>query len=137
MPDHAYPDPDRLTLDDLDLDSQRRTNWFRWCEVTANGELYPTPEQLLANLPTVLRALCDYFFRARPHRWMPRTDLPPSSTRWRHAGITRSSNASALNPSVSIRDGPPPRLRRGVAWAARLFVKSDRAGRYVLSNSTG
>ena len=61
MPDHAYPDPHRLTLADLDLDSLTTDQLVSLVQGHRNGEPYPTSEQLLANLPTVLRALCDYF----------------------------------------------------------------------------
>ena len=61
MPDHAYPDPHRLTLADLDLDSLTTDQLVSLVQNHRNGEAYPTSEQLLANLPTVLRALCDYF----------------------------------------------------------------------------
>lgn len=47
-------------MDDLDPESAT-TDWL--IEIVRShctGEEYPTPEQLMANLPSVLRILCDH-----------------------------------------------------------------------------
>ena len=56
----AYPDPPRPTLDDLDPEMATTDRLIALVRSHREGEAYPTPEQLLANLPTVLRALCDH-----------------------------------------------------------------------------
>ncbi|MFZ1493351.1 MAG: hypothetical protein WAU60_08045 [Candidatus Competibacter denitrificans] len=55
-----YPDPDRPTLADLDSNSLTTDRLIALVRSHRAGEAYPTSEQLLANLPTVLRALSDY-----------------------------------------------------------------------------
>lgn len=60
MTEKTYPDPPRPTLDDLDPeDATTEALIARACS-HRDGEEYPTPAQLLANLPDVLRALCDH-----------------------------------------------------------------------------
>ena len=59
MPDSAYPTPPRPTLDDLDPDSVTTDRLIAMVRSHRDGEEYPTAEQLLANLPKVLRALGD------------------------------------------------------------------------------
>ena len=60
MTDSAYPAPHRQTLDDLDPESATTDRLIALVRSHRQGEEYPTPEQLLANLPVVLRALCDH-----------------------------------------------------------------------------
>ena len=60
MTDHTYPTPHRQTLADLDPESATTDRLIALARSHREGETYPTPEQLLANLPVVLRALCDY-----------------------------------------------------------------------------
>ena len=60
MTDRPDPDPSRPTLDDLDPKSTTTDRLIAMARSHREGETYPTPEQLLANLPVVLRALCDY-----------------------------------------------------------------------------
>ena len=60
MTDHAYPAPHRQTLADLDPESATTDRLIALARSHREGLDYPTPEQLLANLPAVLRALCDY-----------------------------------------------------------------------------
>ena len=59
MTDHAYPAPHRPTLADLDPESATTDALIARVRSHRQGEPYPTPEQLLAHLPVVLRALCD------------------------------------------------------------------------------
>ena len=91
------------------------------------------PEQLLANLPTVLRALCDYF------AFGPAT---PLNAAYRLASVIDAVETHRHYPFQQCIGTKPSvfnnsrmdltRLRRGVAWAARLPVKSDKAGRLRL-----
>ena len=60
MTDFPYPPPPRPTLDDLDPESATTDALIEMVRQHREGEDYPTPEQLLAGLPTVLRALCDH-----------------------------------------------------------------------------
>lgn len=60
MNDHLYPVPPRQTLADLDLDSLTTDQLIALVRSHREGEPYPTPEQLLVNLPVALRALADY-----------------------------------------------------------------------------
>ena len=55
-----YPAPHRLTLDDLDPESATTDTLIARVRQHRQGEEYPTAEQLLANLPVVLPALCDH-----------------------------------------------------------------------------
>lgn len=55
-----YPDPPRQTLADLDPESLTTDGLITLAHSHRQGEAYPTPEQLLVHLPTVLRALSDY-----------------------------------------------------------------------------
>ena len=59
MSDETYPAPPRPTLADLDPESVTTDRLVALARSHREGEVYPTPEQLLANLPVVLRALCD------------------------------------------------------------------------------
>jgi hypothetical protein len=59
MPDETYPAPHRPTLADLDPESVTTDRLIALARGHREGLDYPTPERLLANLPTVLRALCD------------------------------------------------------------------------------
>ena len=56
----TYPAPPRLTLDDLDPESATTDRLVAMVHAHREGEDYPTPEQLLGNLPVALRALCDH-----------------------------------------------------------------------------
>lgn len=60
MPDEIYPAPPRQTLDDLDPESATTDRLIAMVRSHRTGEDYPTSEQLLVNLPVVLRALCDH-----------------------------------------------------------------------------
>lgn len=60
MTDPAYPAPHRLTVDDLNPESATTDALIAMVRQHRQDEEYPTPEQLLANLPIVLRALCDH-----------------------------------------------------------------------------
>lgn len=60
MTDRPYPDPPRPTLADLDSDSLIADRLIALVRSRRAGETYPAPEQLLTNLPLVLRALVDY-----------------------------------------------------------------------------
>jgi hypothetical protein len=50
----------RPTLADLDPESVTTDRLVAMAHRHREGEIYPTPEQLLGNLPVVLRALCDH-----------------------------------------------------------------------------
>lgn len=50
----------RPTLDDLDPEQATTDALVAMVRSRREGEHYPTAEQLLANLPAVLRALCDH-----------------------------------------------------------------------------
>ena len=56
----AYPAPPPVSLDDLDPESVTTDRLIALVRSHRQGEEYPTGEQLLGNLPKVLRALCDY-----------------------------------------------------------------------------
>ena len=56
----SYPEPPRQTIDDLNPASATTEALIAIIRSHRDGENYPTPEQLLANLPVVLRALCDH-----------------------------------------------------------------------------
>lgn len=60
MSDSNYPPPPRPTLDDLDPESVTTDALVALVHQHRAGQDYPTPEQLLANLPVALRALCDH-----------------------------------------------------------------------------
>lgn len=60
MTDKPYPDPPRSTIDDLDTESATTDRLVAMVRSHRAGEEYPTPEQLLGNLPVALRALCDH-----------------------------------------------------------------------------
>ena len=60
MTHKPYLAPPLLSLDDLDPESATTDRLIALVRSHREGEAYPTPEQLLANLPTVLRALCDH-----------------------------------------------------------------------------
>ncbi len=60
MSDQPYPAPHRQTFDDLDPESATTDQLITLVRRHRAGEEYPTGEQLLGNLPKVLRALCDY-----------------------------------------------------------------------------
>ena len=60
MTDKPYPDPTRPTIDDLDPDSATTDQLIALVRSHREGAEYPTGEQLLGNLPKVLRALCDH-----------------------------------------------------------------------------
>ena len=59
MTDPADSAPHRPTLADLDPESATTDALIARVRSHREGEPYPTPEQLLAHLPVVLRALCD------------------------------------------------------------------------------
>ena len=56
----AYPAPPPVSLDDLDPESVTTDRLIVLVRRHRQGEEYPTGEQLLGNLPKVLRALCDH-----------------------------------------------------------------------------
>ena len=56
----TYPAPPRPTLDDLDPATVTTDQLIAQVRSHRTGEDYPTSEQLLGNLPKVLRALCDH-----------------------------------------------------------------------------
>lgn len=60
MSDSPYPPPHRLTLESLDPESVTTDRLIALVRSHREGEIYPTPEQLLNNLPVALRAICDY-----------------------------------------------------------------------------
>ena len=60
MTDKPYPDPPRQTIDDLDPESATTDRLIAMVRSHRTGADYPTPEQLLSNLPIALRALCDH-----------------------------------------------------------------------------
>ena len=60
MPDETYPAPPRPTLADLDPESATTDALIAMVRSHRESEDYPTTEVLLANLPVVLRALCDH-----------------------------------------------------------------------------
>ncbi len=60
MTDIRYADPHPLSLDDLDPESATTDRLIAMVRSHRQGEEYPTAEQLLGNLPVVLRALCDH-----------------------------------------------------------------------------
>lgn len=57
MTEKPYPDPPRLTIDDLDPESVTTDRLIAMVRSHRAGETYPASEQLLGNLPKVLRAL--------------------------------------------------------------------------------
>ncbi|MCB1919599.1 MAG: hypothetical protein KDJ28_06440 [Candidatus Competibacteraceae bacterium] len=60
MTDKPYPHPHRLTINNLDPESATTDALIAMVRSHCEGEKYPTPEQLIGNLPVVLRALCDH-----------------------------------------------------------------------------
>lgn len=60
MTDKFHPDPPRPTIDDLDPESATTDRLIARVRSHREGQEYPTGEQLLGNLPKVLRALCDH-----------------------------------------------------------------------------
>ena len=60
MTHKPYSDRPRQTLDDLVPASATTDHLIAMVRSHREGEIYPTPEQLLDNLPVVLRALCDH-----------------------------------------------------------------------------
>jgi hypothetical protein len=58
--DTSYPAPPPVSLDDLDPATIATDQLVALVRSHRQGEEYPTGEQLLGNLPKVLRALCDY-----------------------------------------------------------------------------
>jgi len=59
MTEPAYPAPPPLSLADLDPATVTTDQLIAQVRSHRTGEDYPTAEQLLGNLPVVLRALCD------------------------------------------------------------------------------
>lgn len=60
MPDKPYTNPSRQTIDNLDPEMATTDRLITMVHNNREGEEYPTGEQLLGNLPKVLRALCDH-----------------------------------------------------------------------------
>ena len=60
MTDTRYAAPHPLSLADLDPASVTTDELIAMVRSHRQGEIYPTGEQLLGNLPVVLRALCDH-----------------------------------------------------------------------------
>lgn len=60
MTDTRYAAPHPLSLADLDPASVTTDELIARVRSHRQGEEYPTAEQLLGNLPVVLRALCDH-----------------------------------------------------------------------------
>ena len=56
----SYPEPPRQTIDDLEPASATTDRLIAMIRGHREDEIYPTPEQLLDNLPVMLRALCDH-----------------------------------------------------------------------------
>jgi hypothetical protein len=65
MTDKPYPEPPRPTIDDLDPESATTDRLIAMVRSHREGEAYPTGEQLLGNLPVVLRALGDHLLSGR------------------------------------------------------------------------
>ena len=61
----SYPKPSRQTIDDLNPASATTEALIAIIRSHREGEDYPTPETLLANLPIVLRALCDHLLSGK------------------------------------------------------------------------
>lgn len=60
MSEKPYTDPLRPTIDDLDPEMATTNRLVAMVRSHRQGELYPTAETLIGNLPVVLRALCDH-----------------------------------------------------------------------------
>ena len=60
MADTLYPTPPSESLADLDPKSATTDRLIAMVRSRHAGEDYPTGETVLANLPVVLRALCDH-----------------------------------------------------------------------------
>lgn len=60
MTDKPYSAPHRPTVDDLDHESITTDRLIAMVRSHRTDEIYPTAEQLISNLPIVLRALCDH-----------------------------------------------------------------------------
>jgi len=60
MADTPYPTPPSESLADLDPETATTDQMVVMAHAHRAGEVYPTGEQLLSNLPVVLRALCDH-----------------------------------------------------------------------------
>ncbi|HPE74194.1 MAG TPA: hypothetical protein PK018_18805 [Candidatus Competibacter sp.] len=60
MTDKTYSNPHRLTIDDLNPEMATTDSMIAMVRCHRENEEYPTGEQLLRNLPAVLRALCDH-----------------------------------------------------------------------------
>ena len=60
MTDKPYPATPRPTIEDLDPESATTDRMIAMVRSHRTGADYPTPEQLLGNLPVALRALCDH-----------------------------------------------------------------------------
>mgnify|MGYP003591227347 CR=1 FL=1 len=56
----SYPEPPRQTIEDINPESATTDHLIAMVRNHREGEIYPTAEQLLGNLPVVLRALCDH-----------------------------------------------------------------------------
>lgn len=82
MNDFTYPVPPRQTLADLDQDSLTTDQLIALVRSHREGEPYPTPDQLLVNLPIILRALTDYLLSGQATALMQPIDWPPLLMRW-------------------------------------------------------
>lgn len=60
MSSKPYPAPSRPTIEDLDPERATTDRLIAMVRSHRTGDDYPTPEQLLGNLPVALRALCDH-----------------------------------------------------------------------------
>ena len=60
MADTPYPTPPSESLADLDPETATTDQMVAMAHAHRAGEDYPTGETVLANLPVVLRALCDH-----------------------------------------------------------------------------
>ncbi len=56
----SYPEPQRQTIDDLDPESATTDYLIAMIRSHREGEIHPTPKQMLDNLPVALRAFCDH-----------------------------------------------------------------------------
>lgn len=100
MTDKPYPDPPRPTIDDLDPEMATTDRLIAMVRSHREGEDYPTGEQLLGNLPKVLRALCDHVLTGQ---------ATPLDVAYRLASIIDAVENVAPDP---IRSDVSPRSHR-------------------------
>ena len=98
MADKPYPDPPRPTIDDLDPKSATTDRLIAMVRGHREGQEYPTGEQLLGNLPKVLRVLCDHVLTGQ---------ATPLDVAYRLASLIDAVENVAPDPTRS--DDPPHR----------------------------